>query len=94
MVQTDKFVETVIQQFRKVKPEWASPHDTIFTVAQTMKMTAKVNGITAEAWKKMQQSGEDDDVDEDKLDVLLTAGKEKATVKLLCPDFRVLEVRD
>jgi hypothetical protein len=88
---TDIFIQAVIKDFKKVKPVYDPPHDTIFAVAERLGYKATVDGFTAKHWEMLKQKEEDDEI-EDKLEVLLVKGPDQATIHFNWVDFRELEV--
>lgn len=68
-----KFVETTIARFSKVRPDYAPPHKTIFEVAKKCGFVAKINGELESARKDWVEEFLEDDIP-DRIKVELSAG--------------------
>lgn len=86
-----EFTNKVVKTFSKIVPAWSPPHAAIYTVAKTMKMEAKVNGMTKAKYDKCWERRFEDgtlETDSGVLTIALVKGKDKAKLKMVSTDCR------
>lgn len=90
---TEKYVRQAIQRFKKVKPVWKAPVESLFAQAKTQKLTITVNGKPKSWWtaKRIDDMFEDLDDRLNHLTVRVTKGG-KGVLRFYWTDCRKIEV--
>lgn len=88
----DKYAVGCIAAFATVRPDWQTPHKTLFKVAKKMGLSAVVDGMTEKEYDaEWEQLFEDGLLEGDRIPVILSGEGGKAKLVFRSDDLRHLK---
>lgn len=90
---TKAFAAACVSAFARVRPDWSTPHKTIYKEAKRLGYTAIVDGMAEKTYDgTWQKRFEDGTLEGDKVRVVLSGAGSKTKLTFASPDLRKLRL--
>lgn len=88
-----EFAAACISAFARVRPDWATPHKTIYKEAKRRGYTAVIDGMSETEYDRTwERLFEDGTLEGDKVRVVLSSAGSKTKLTFTSPDLRKLKL--